>query len=104
MSVEQGEIFRTRQDIPAFVAVILRAVADYGAFAVFRAVRRFDDDFGFTVAVQIIHHQLGIMRSRADVDTQIDSPEPRAVKFNGVDIDIAGIAGLRIVFRVARAP
>ncbi|CAM4514736.1 hypothetical protein PATY110618_27055 [Paenibacillus typhae] len=97
LPVEQGQIFRTCQNISAVVAVILRTVTDYGALTVLGTVCCLDHNFSFAVAVQVIDHQLRIVGSGPDVHAKVNPPQLRAVKLNSINIDIAGITGLGII-------
>ncbi|MNE44561.1 hypothetical protein D3C80_1387930 [compost metagenome] len=72
--------------------------------AVLGSVCCLDHDLCLAVSVQIIDHQLGIMSPGPDVHAKVDPPELRTVKLNGINIDIAGITGLGIILRIARAP
>jgi len=110
-SVKNRQVFGACKYVASAVAVIGtvvccggRPLAQVVPQAVFGAGSRFTGNFGNTVAVQVVHHKLGIMRSGPYVDTQVDAPEFVAVQSVSVQVNIAGIARMRIVFSVCGLP
>ena len=85
------DIFRSRLvDIPS-----LSVEASRGRLA---------HQLGLAIAVEVIDHVLGVMRSGTDVPAQVDAPQPCAVEFVAVDIDIPGDAALGVVLGVGGVP
>ena len=82
LPVEHGQELRTRSDIPlpAFHRflrphpVVCRGIAYRMSPAVHRAVRSLGRDFSPSVAIEVVHHELGVMRPRTDVAPQVDAP------------------------------
>ncbi|MCY1230252.1 hypothetical protein D9M72_426580 [compost metagenome] len=103
-AVEDCQEFRTGKDIPGGVAVVRGRVADHGTGTVCGAVRGLHRQLGLAVAVKVVGEQLGVVRARPDVVAQIDAPQLGAVHLVGVHVDVAGIAGLRVVLGVGRRP
>ena len=89
---------------PAALRKSAARVADHRAHAVDRSVRGLARDLGFPVAVEVVDHELRVVRAGADVAAEVDAPQPRAVELVGVEVDVACVAGLRVVFRVRGVP
>ena len=104
LTVEDGEVLRSGEHVAAGVAVVGPSIADHCADAIHRAVRRLHDDLGLAVTVIVEDLELGVVRSGPDVVAQVDPPQPRAIELVGVDVDVAGVAGLGVVLRVGRVP
>ena len=81
-----------------------RALAQVVPQAVFGAGSRLAGNFSDAVAVQVVNHKLSIMCSGPDINTQIDAPELFSLQGISVQVNIAGIARLGIVFGVGRIP
>ena len=78
--------------------------ADHLAGAAARAVGGLAHDFGAAVAVEVVDHELRVVRAGADVAAEIDAPQPRAVELVGIEVHVARVARLRVVLRVGRIP
>ena len=118
-AVEDREVFRSVEDIARtaagrrFAALVERAggafgadvvglrVADDFADTVDRAVGGFADNLGAAVAVEVVDHELRIMRALADIFAEVDFPEERAVELVGLQNRRIGDAGLRVVAALA---
>jgi hypothetical protein len=74
------------------------------AGAVLGAVGGLHGDLGLAVAVVVEHLELGVVRAGPDVAAEVDAPQPGAVQLVRVDVDVAGVAGLRVVLGVGRIP
>ena len=99
-ALEHGQELRSGEDIAGAVAVIGGRAADHSALTIDGRVGRLHRDFGPAVAVKVEDLELGVVRARADVAAKIDAPQAGAVQAIRVDIDVAGIARLRVVLRV----
>ena len=104
LPVEHGQELRPGQDVAAGVAVVGVRVADDLTGARPRRVGRLHGDLGPTVAVVVVHLELGVVGAGPDVAAEVDAPQPRAVEPVRVDEDVAGVAGLRVVLGVGRVP
>ena len=62
------------------------------------------DKFGATVAVEVGHKKLRIVRSRTYVFAEVDAPQTRSVKFITVEICRSGESVVCIVMRIRRIP
>ena len=110
--VEHGQELRSRSDIPlpAFHRflrphpVVRRGVAYRMSPAVHRAVCGLGRDFSPSVAIEVIHHELGVMRPRTDVAPQIDTPQTGAVQFIRIQKHGSGKTAVGIVFGIGRLP
>src|SRR5690606_19118623 len=102
--VEDGEVFRSGQDVSGGVAVVGVGGADHRPGAVAGPVSGFHGDFGAPVAVVVIDLELGVVGPSADVDAQVDPPQEGAVEFVGVEEDRPGVAGLGVVLGVGGLP
>ena len=103
-AVEDGEELGARQDVAGGVAPVGGRVADHRAGAIDRSVGGLAGDLRPAVAVEIVDDELRVVRAGADVAPEVDAPQPRAGQRVGVEIDVAGVAALRVVFRVRRIP
>ena len=101
LTVEQRHILRAVEDIAAGIAVVFRSVADDLARAVLRAISSLGDEFCLAVKVKVCHAHLRIMLPCADVDPHVHAPQGLSSKRHAVDIDLVGVAGLRVVERLA---
>ena len=81
-----------------------REAADVIAQTILRARAGAAHDLGFAVAVEIVNHEVHVMRAGTDIGAEINAPEPRAVQFVAVQIRVTGEAALRIVLRVGGIP
>ena len=103
-AVEDGEKLGARQDVAGGVAPVGGRVADHIAGAVDRSIGGLAGDLRPAVAVQIVDDELRVMGAGADVAPEVDAPQPCPGQRVGVEIDRAGVAALRVVFRVRRIP
>ena len=119
-AVEDGEVFGPGEDLPVAGvvgrrdlnavgrhdqrAVVLRRVANHGAAAIDRAVGRLARDFGAAVAVEVVDHELRVVRAGPDVPAEIDPPEPRAIDPVGVDELTARQSCAGVVTRIRWIP
>ena len=83
------------------VAPVGLGVADHFALAVDGAVGGFAGDLGAPVAIEVVDHELRVMRALADVFAEIDRPHQRAVELVGLQDRIGRYPGLRIVAAAA---
>lgn len=81
----------------------MRITEDF-ALAVDSAVRRLRDDFCLAVSIEVIHEELRVVRTGANVRTHVYAPEARAIQPICIENHIAGVTGERVVFRVRRIP
>ena len=87
-----------------------RGVANDRTLAVDGSVARLAHQFGTSVAVEVVHHELGVVGARTDVPAEVDSPKTLAAcrlaigQLIGIEEGIVGEARLRIVLRVRRVP
>ncbi len=100
-AVEDGEEFRAVENFAIAIDPVGIGVADHFAFAVDGSVGRFAGDFGDAVAVEVIDHELRVVRAFADVFAEVDGPEQGAIEFVGLKNRWIGQAGLRIVAAAA---
>ena len=56
------------------------------------------------VAVQVIHHELRIVGTGTDILAQVEAPHQDTLFLVAVYIDVAAVAGMRVVMRVAGVP
>lgn len=56
------------------------------------ARRRLDGHFRLAIAIEVIHHELGVMRASTDVHAHIHPPQQRTIELDAVDIALARIA------------
>ena len=68
------------------------------------AVRSLGHHFRAAVTVKVVDHELGVVCSRADISSEVDSPESRAVELHAVDEGRAGVAPVGVVVGVGRIP
>ena len=68
------------------------------------AVGGLHGDLGLAVAVVVVDLELGVVRAGPDVPAEVDPPQAGAVELVGVDVDVAGVAGLGVVLGVRRDP
>ena len=89
--VEDGEILRAFEHAPEGPRVAIRVapvglhVADHFATAVNRSIRRLTGNLGDAVAVEVIDHELRVVRALADVFAEVDRPQQRAVELVALD-------------------
>ena len=102
--VEHSQVLVAAHNAAARRPVILACVANHLSLAVDRTVGSLHHDFGNSVAIEVVDHELRVMRTGADVLAEVDSPEAGAVKLHAVDKHRARIAVFRVVLRVARVP
>ena len=55
--------------------------------------------FGLAVTVEVVHHELGVVRSGANVRPQVNTPEALASQRVSVNQDVVSVAGYGIVTR-----
>ena len=112
-AVEYGKIFGTRYYLAARYARFVGYVrclgivgAHYHVFAraVFGARRGLAHHLRTAVAVEVIYHKLCVVCACAYILPQVDAPQLFACEGVAVDIDIPGVASLRVVVRVRRVP
>jgi hypothetical protein len=96
-SVENGEEFRSVQNVAVISGPVGFGIADDFADAVHRAIGSFAGNLRAAIAVQIVNHELRVMRPFADVEAEIDGPQQRAVEFVRLQHRRIGEAGLGIV-------
>ena len=103
-AVKHTQVFRSRQDAPSRVAIVGQGVANHLSFRVARAVSRLHHQFRPSVAVQVIYDERRIVRSAADVPSQVNAPESFAIQ--AIAVNQRGIchAVMTIVVRVPRVP
>ena len=104
MAVEDREELRAAEHVAGRGAVVGGGIADDVPETIDRAVGGFAGDFGATVAVEIVDHELRVVRSGADVPPKVDPPEARAVQLVGIEENVAGVTALRVVLRVRGIP
>ena len=68
------------------------------------ARRGLHGQLGLAVAVEVVDHELRVVRAGADVLPQVDAPQPPAVELVRVQVDVAGAARLRVVLGVGGIP
>ena len=103
-AVEDGEKLGARQDVAGGVAPVGGRVADHIASTIDRSIGGPAGDLRPAVAVQIVDDELRVMCAGADVRSEVDAPQACPGQRVGVEIDRAGVAALRVVFRVRRIP
>ena len=91
LAVEDREVFCAGDDHASRVA----EVEVFGVVA---------HEHGFPVAVEVIDHELGIVGPCADIPTQVDAPQLRAVHFVAIEIYLAGVAVEGIIARIGGIP
>jgi len=96
-AVKDGQVLRPVLDAPVVVAPIRLRVADDLAHAVHRAVGGLADDLRPAIAIQVIDHELRVVRPLADVFAQVDLPKERAVHLISLKYRRIRKAGLRVV-------
>src|SRR5262249_44743604 len=104
LAVEDCQVFRPAENVARAVAVIGVRVSDHIAYAINGSVCGPAGDFGLPVSIEIVNLKLRVVRAGANVATEVDAPQPRPIELVSVQVDIAGVAGLRIVFRVRGVP
>ncbi len=104
LSIEDGQKFRPGEDVARGVAKIGVRVSNYCAHAVNGPVGRLAGDLGLPVAVKIVDLKLRVVSAGANVATEVDAPQPRPTELVSVEVDVARVAGLRIVLRVRGVP
>ena len=77
------------------------SVADDDALAVDRAVCGLAGDLCTSVAVEVVHHELRVVRALPDIDAQVDAPEHRAVEPVRFEDRRVGDARSRVVLTAA---
>ena len=110
LSVEDCEEFGTIEDSATHTCFLLAAlafdvlhddaichpvgvgIADYVALSVCGAVGCLADEFGSSVAVEVIDEELRVVCSGADVAAHVDAPEPFTCEFVAVEEHVAGVA------------
>ena len=85
LAAEHREVLGTRQDLAVAVAPVLGAVADDVALGVLGAIAGLAGELGLAVTVQVRDHELGVVRTLADVHAQVDLPQEGAVQFVGLE-------------------
>ena len=90
--------------VPLVDPVVRIRVAYDLAGAVDGAVRSLGHHFRASVTVKVVDHELGVVCSRADISSEVDSPESRAVELHAVDEGRAGVAPVGVVVGVGRIP
>ena len=115
LPVEYGEVFRSREDASALVTivglivvfpylVIIGSLRDVTSCAIHRTRCCLADEFGMSVAVEVVDHELRVVGTGTDVFTQIDAPKFRAIQLKAVDDDITRIAVVGIVVGIRWVP
>src|SRR5262249_21971064 len=104
LAVEDGQEFWPVEDIARAVAIIGVRVSDHIAHAVNGSVRGPAGHLCLAISIEIVNLKLRVVRAGANVTTEVNAPQPRPVKLVSVEVDIARVAGLRIVFRVRGVP
>src|SRR5262249_2501800 len=104
LSIEDGQKFRTGENVAGGVAKIGVLISDYSAHAVNSPVGRLAGDLGLAVTVEIVNLKLRVVRACANVAPEGDAPRRRPIEFVSVELDMARVAGLRIVFRIRGVP
>src|SRR5262249_9579607 len=79
-------------------------VSDYIAHAVNGSVGGPAGHLGLPVSIEIVNLKLSVVSACANVSTEVDAPQPRPIELVSVEIDVARVAGLRIVLRVRGVP
>src|SRR5262249_59056298 len=104
LAIEDGQEFRPVEYITRAVAIIGVRVSDHRAHAVNGSVRGPAGHLGLPISIEIVNLKLRVVSACANVATEVDAPQPRPVELVSVEVDIARVAGLRIVFRVRGVP
>jgi hypothetical protein len=90
--------------LSVMLAPVGLGIADHMPLPVDRAIGGLHRHLGPTIAVEILHQKLGIMRPRADIGAEVDPPQPLARQRIAVEIDRSGIAALAVVMAVGGVP
>ncbi len=73
---------------------------DHIAFSIHGSISGFHGDLRAAIAIKVIHHELGVVGTGADIPAQIDPPEPFTVQSIGIDQGVTRIATLGVIFCV----
>ena len=119
-SVKDRQELGTGEDVAAGIAVIVGIVegrthpalplgraADVGSGGVERTGRAPAHDLGAAIPVEIVNHEIHVMRARADIHPEIDAPDRSrrsGIEFVGVQVGVSGVAALGVVLGVGRIP
>ena len=104
---EHRQVFRSRNNNPRLIAVILRRIPDDLALAINGSVAGLHDNFGLAVTVVVIHLERRVVRTTADVLAEAYAPKLCTVEFIGIEENRSRIRAfhlLRIVLEVVRHP
>ena len=97
-------LLKAGQGLAGSLAPVGCGVAHHVALGIACAVGGLHHQLSTPVAVEVVDHELCVVRPGADVAAQADAPEPLAAEAVAVYVDRAGEACLRVVVRVGRLP
>ena len=104
---EHRQVFRTCNNHPRRIAVILGRIPDDLALAINGSVSGLHDNFGLAVTVVVIHLERRVVRTRTDVPAEAYAPKLFTVELIGVEENRSRIGAyhrLRIVLEIVRKP
>ena len=78
--------------LPGGVAVVCVRIANYYTETVDRSIGSLHGYLSFSVAIEIVNDELRVVSPGTNVSAKIDPPQPGAVQFVCVDIDVASVA------------
>ena len=80
MTVEYSEVFIPSQDaalIAAWVtrfAIVGSSIADYISLSIDSSVGSLHNDFGASIAIEVVNHELGIVGACTNIMPHVDTP------------------------------
>jgi len=83
------------------IGPVFRRIADYLPQTIHSSVGGFAGQFSPPIAIEALHHELGVGRPFADVAAEVDAPEPGAVEFVRFENGRVGRPGLAVDARPA---
>ena len=104
---EHRQVFRTCNNHPRRIAVILGRIPNDLALAINGSVSGLHDNFGLAVTVVVIHLERRVVRPRADVPAEAYAPKLFTVELIGIEENRSRIGAyhlLRIVLEIVREP
>ena len=73
-------------------AIVGCGIPDHFALSVDSPVRSLHDDLRTAVAIEIIYHELSVVRTCTDIVSHINTPEPFTCQSVAIEKDISSIA------------
>lgn len=104
LTIENREIFRSGDDSSVYVSPVGLAVADETLGSVDRSIAGLAYEFRTSVAIEVIYHELSVVGTRADVFSEVYSPESCSVEFVAVEDSWSGESVVGVVVGVCRVP